>query len=70
MPITPRPRTYCCPACHWSRTVAPRSDVRIRGIDHFDCCPACGHQPLETKAASTAQVMLAEVADRMKRFRA
>ena len=68
MPIPPRPRTYTCPACGWSKTVVPRSDVLIRGIDHFQACPACGHQSLETQAANTAQVALAELADKIKRL--
>ena len=48
MPISPRPQTYRCPACHWSKAVMPRSDTLMRGIDHFDTCPVCGHKPLET----------------------
>lgn len=68
MPIQPRPTTYSCPACHWSKTVAPRSDVLMPGIDHFDACPACGHRPLETQVASPARAALAGLADRITRL--
>lgn len=65
MPIEPRPRTYSCPICHWSKTVAPRSDVLTPGIDHFDACPTCGHRPLKTQAAHAT---LAGLAEQIKRL--
>lgn len=65
MPIPPRPHTWRCPACHWSKTVMPRSDVLMLGIDHFDACPDCGHQPLETQAA---RAPIAELVDQIKRL--
>ena len=68
MPIPPRPYTYRCPACYWSKTVAPRSDVLMRGIDHFDACPACGHKPLETQAASAARATIAGLAEQVRRM--
>lgn len=68
MPIPPLPRTYTCPTCHWSRTVAPRSDAMIPGLDHFRACPACGHGPLEMQPASAARATLAELADQIKRL--
>ena len=68
MPIQPRQTTYSCPACNWSKTIAPRNDVLMPGIDHFDACPACGHSPLQTQAASPARASLAELADQIKRL--
>ena len=68
MPVPPRPHTYHCPACHWSKTVAPRSDALVYGIDYFPACPACGHSPLETQAASPVQVSLAKLAEQVKRL--
>jgi hypothetical protein len=68
MAVRPPPVTYRCPACHWSRTVAPRSDAMIPGLDHFRACPACGHSPLETRAASGGWGALAELADQIKRL--
>lgn len=65
MPIPPRPHAYRCPACGWSKTVVPRSDVLMRGIDHFDACPACGHQPLEMQAA---RAPIAELVEQIKRL--
>ena len=51
MPIPPPPRQYHCPACHWSKIVAPRSDVLMPGHDTFHSCPKCGHAPLDSQAA-------------------
>jgi len=68
MPIPPRPHAYRCPACGWSKTVVPRSDVLMPGIDHFDACPACGHRPLETQIASPARAALAGLADQIRRL--
>lgn len=48
MPVRPLPVTYHCPACHWSRTVAPHSDALIPGCDYFHTCPACCHRPFKT----------------------
>lgn len=68
MPIPPRPHTYRCPACHWSKTVMPRSDALIPGIDHFSTCLACGHSPLETQAASAARATIAGLAEQVRRM--
>ena len=68
MPVRPPPLTYRCPACHWSRTVAPRSDALIAGIDHFRACPACGHGPLEMQAASAARATIVELAEQVRRM--
>lgn len=59
MPIPPAPRIYTCPACHWSKTVAPRSDALMPG-DYFDTCPTCGHAPLQSKRAIKAQTIFAQ----------
>ena len=52
MPYLPPPLHFHCPACHWSKTVTPTSDVLRPGVDHFSACPQCNHTPLEVKAAS------------------
>ncbi|MDR1613190.1 MAG: hypothetical protein LBT97_10490 [Planctomycetota bacterium] len=62
MPIRPPPRTYVCPACGWSKTVAPRSDVLIPGRDHFSVCPKC-HGPLKSRPANAIEQLFAEVFD-------
>ena len=59
MPLRPPPFTTC-PACHWSKTVAPRSDALTLG-DYFSACPDCGHTDLQTKAAGTLQGEMAQV---------
>ena len=61
MPIPPPPRRYHCPACDWSKTVAPSSDVLMPGVDHFSTCPQCNHAPLETKGASGLSGGVAQV---------
>ena len=68
MPLPPPPVTYRCLACHWSKTVMPRSDALMRGIDYFDACQACGHGPLETQAASAARATVAALAEQIKRM--
>lgn len=68
MAVRPPPLTYRCPACHWSRTVAPRSDALISGIDHFRACPDCGHSPLETRAAGTSWGALADLVGQISRL--
>ncbi len=68
MPLPPPPLTYRCPSCHWSKTVVPRSDVLMLGIDHFRACPACGDQPLRSEPAGKVGVMVAELAQQIGRW--
>ena len=67
MPIPPSPTTYTCPACHWSKTVAPRSDALMPG-EFFSACPRCHHAPLDRKTTSLAQATLGSLADAFKRL--
>ena len=67
MPIRPPPRTFTCPACHWSKTVAPLSDALSPG-EHFTVCPACGHSPLDRKTVSLTHATLGGLADAFKRL--
>jgi Zn finger protein HypA/HybF involved in hydrogenase expression len=60
MPVRPRPMTYTCPACRWAKTVAPRSDALKPG-EFFSCCPVCGHESLDVRAASRVDVALGKV---------
>lgn len=50
MPIRPKPTTYVCPACGWSKTVAPLSDALMPG-EYFHNCPACGHTGLTQRSS-------------------
>lgn len=38
MPMKPKPFTYMCEECGWTKTVAPRSDALSPG-EWFDRCP-------------------------------
>ena len=67
MPIRPQPTTYSCPACHWSKTVTPRSDTLMPG-EFFSVCPRCRHAPLDRKTASLAQTTLGGLTDAFKRL--
>ena len=67
MPIPPPPTTYSCPACHWSKTVAPRSDALMPG-EFFSACPRCRHAPLDRKRANAAQAALGQMKDAFKRL--
>lgn len=44
--IRPRPCTYSCPRCGWSKYVAPASDALGPG-EFFEACPKCSGQSLE-----------------------
>ena len=59
MPIRPTPMHYRCPACGWSKTVAPRSDALGPG-DFYDACPQCQHTPLESQPAGALQAEVAQ----------
>lgn len=67
MPIRPSPTTYTCPACHWSKTVTPRSDALMPG-EVFDVCPTCGHSPLRVRQAGKAESVLGQLADQARRW--
>jgi len=56
--IKPKPKTYKCTSCNWQKTVAPSSDALVPGFDHYEECPKCGNENLETRAASSIDVAL------------
>jgi peptide subunit release factor 1 (eRF1) len=61
MPVKPQPSTYECPACGWSKTVAPKSDCLAEGYDYFTTCPKCGSENLESRPANAIERFLCEV---------
>ena len=67
MPIRPSTIVYTCPKCHWSKTVAPRSDALMPG-DHYSACPACGHAPVSRRQADAAQAALAQLLQKIRRI--
>ena len=67
MPIRPLPRLFRCPACGWSKTVAPRSDALGPG-DFYDACPQCQHSPLESQPAGGLQAELAQAVHAIARL--
>ncbi len=67
MPIRPAPMYYTCPACHWSKTVAPRSDALGPG-DFYSACPQCHHSPLESGPAGGVPGELVQVANTIARL--
>lgn len=65
MPMRPQLTTYTCPACRWSRTVAPRSDALLPG-EYFAHCPACGYESLEHRSGTPSpHGLLSAVLSRM-----
>ena len=58
MPIPPRPRTYKCPQCHWTRTYAPASDALFLPPWAHQC-PKCGHEGMQRRPASLIDGVLA-----------
>ena len=63
MPIPPPPMTFRCPECGWHKTVAPKSDVMVRGHSWFEACPECHHAPLERSPASVLELAMAKIRD-------
>lgn len=59
MPIRPTPMHYACPACGWSKTVAPRSDA-LGPSNFYRACPQCQHSPLESKPVSALRGEVAQ----------
>ena len=68
MPIPPPPRHYHCPACSWSKTVAPASDVLVPGHDHFATCPKCGYAPLDSKATVAMPAGFSQIANTLEKW--
>ena len=60
MPIRPRPITYHCPKCQWSKTIQPRSDALMPG-DRVDTCPRCGHTDLEETTQNRPASLLEKI---------
>jgi len=50
MPIKPRPFTFECEGCGWTKTVALQSDALMPG-EWFDQCPRCGSKALKMRTA-------------------
>lgn len=67
MPIRPPTTLYTCPSCHWSKTVAPRSDALMPG-EFFTVCPKCSHSPLQQRPAGAVEGALGQLADKVRRW--
>lgn len=61
MAFPPPPLTFLCPRCSWQRTTLPKSDALVIGRDCFNRCPECAYEPLESRAASKAEVLRARL---------
>jgi len=58
MPIKPRPFTFECEGCGWTKTVAPQSDALASG-EWIDQCSKCGEKRLKVHAAGWLAAFLA-----------
>ena len=69
MAIRPPPRHYSCPACGWSKTVAPRSDA-LGPWDFYKICPKCSHHPVDSRATDAGAALgdLSQVARYIERL--
>lgn len=65
MPIKPRPFTYICDECGWSKTMAPRSDA-LRPGEWLDRCSKCGSKALTIQAAGWFEGVKAEILARWR----
>lgn len=61
MPRPPSPKTFSCPTCGWMKTVIPRSDALVMGRDWLCQCQDCGQDQLESRDASTTEVLKARL---------
>jgi len=60
MPVKPRPFTFECEGCGWTKTVAPRSDALSPG-EWIDQCPKCRGKALNVRTAGWLAGALAEL---------
>jgi Zn finger protein HypA/HybF involved in hydrogenase expression len=65
MPIKPRPFTFECEGCGWTKTVAPRSDALAPG-EWIYRCPRCGSEELKVRAAGWLAGAVAELLARRR----
>ncbi|BBT81734.1 hypothetical protein WP8S18E11_34000 [Aeromonas veronii] len=63
MPVPPHPFTFNCPHCGWHKTVAPKSDVMVRGHTWFEACSECHYAPLEKSSATMVELTIAKLKD-------
>ena len=59
--IKPHPITYTCQACHWSKTVAPRSDALLGHDLPIEQCPKCGSHDIVSQKASALAAATADI---------
>ena len=65
MPIKPRPFTFECEGCGWTKTVAPRSDALAPGV-WFYLCPMCGGMLFTVRAGGWLAGAVAELLGRRR----
>lgn len=58
MPIPAKPFTQECPACGWTHTVRPTSDVLPFLARH---CPRCDNAELKRRAPTIAETLRAKL---------
>lgn len=59
--IKPTPITYTCQACHWSKTVAPRSDALLGHDLPIERCPKCGSHDIASQKAGALAAASADI---------
>ena len=60
MPFPPPPYTLVCQKCDWKKTIKPKSDALMLGIDWFQQCPDCGAKDLDERKPTTAELLTLE----------
>lgn len=59
--IKPIPITYTCQSCHWSKTVAPRSDALLGHDLPIEQCPKCGSNDIVSQKAGALAAATADI---------
>ena len=46
----------------------PAGDVLVRGRDHFDACPQCGHAPLSSQVQPDLAASVGQIANMLEKW--
>ncbi|KJV35675.1 hypothetical protein [Luteibacter yeojuensis] len=53
--------TFECLDCEWRTTTMPAGDMLLRGVTHFDTCPACSGENLMRREATDLERLIERI---------